>query len=315
MTDADAFNAFEVAGWERQVAGYEDFFVPITARLAVPLLEATAVGEGTRVLDVATGPGHIAAAAAERGASVVGADVAEGMLALARRLHPQLEFVYGDAEDLPFEDGSFDAVIAGFVLLHLGRPEQAAAEFARVLRPGGRVALAMWDTPDRSRLPGVLVQAIADAGAAPPPDLPPGPPIFRFSEEAELRGLLGALEDVEVETVSFLHRVPVGGRAVGRPARRHRAPLGAHPAPARGDAAADPRGLRSARPGLRGRRGRGDPDLRQARVGEQAGHGRRPRQRSDVNAAPPSSSRPAAAKPALTSRFSFLVPMREPSVS
>ena len=208
MIDADAFNAFEVAGWERQVAGYEDFFVPITARLAVPLLEATAVGEGTRVLDVATGPGHIAAAAAERGASVVGADVAEGMLALARRLHPQLEFVHGDAEDLPFEDGSFDAVIAGFVLLHLGRPEQAAAEFARVLRPGGRVALAMWDTPDRSRLPGVLVQAIADAGAAPPPDLPPGPPIFRFSEEAELRGLLGALDDVQVETVSFLHRVP-----------------------------------------------------------------------------------------------------------
>ena len=66
----------------------------------------------------------------------------------------------------------------------------------------------MWDTPDRSRLPGVLVQAIADAGAAPPLDLPPGPPIFRFSDEAELRGLLGALDDVQVETVSFLHRVP-----------------------------------------------------------------------------------------------------------
>jgi SAM-dependent methyltransferase len=205
--DADAFNAFEVAGWERQVAGYEDFFVPITARLAVPLLDATAVAQGTRVLDVATGPGHLAAAAAERGASVVGADVAEGMLALARREHPQLEFVHGDAEDLPFADGSFDAVIAGFVLLHLGRPEQAAAEFARVLRPGGRVALAMWDTPDRSRLPGVLVEAIADAGAAPPSDLPPGPPIFRFSDEGELRGLLGALDDVQVQTVSFLHRV------------------------------------------------------------------------------------------------------------
>jgi SAM-dependent methyltransferase len=206
--DADAFNAFEVAGWERQVAGYEDFFVPITARLAGPLLDATAVGDGSRVLDVATGPGHIAAAAAERGAAVLGADVAEGMLALARRVYPQLEFVHGDAEDLPFEDGSFDAVIAGFVLLHLGRPEQAAAEFARVLRAGGRVALAMWDTPDRSRLPGVLVEAIAAAGATPPPDLPPGPPIFRFSDEAELRSLLGGLDDVEVQTVSFLHRVP-----------------------------------------------------------------------------------------------------------
>src|SRR5215207_249100 len=88
MSDADAFNAFEAAGWERQVGGYEDCFVPITTRLAAPLLDAAGVAAGARVLDVASGPGQIAAAAAERGASVTGVDVAEGMLALARRLHP-----------------------------------------------------------------------------------------------------------------------------------------------------------------------------------------------------------------------------------
>ena len=198
--DADAFNAFEAAGWEQQVAGYEAFFVPITSRLVGPLLDAAGVGPGARVLDVASGPGHVAAAAAERGASVVGVDVAEGMLALARRLHPELEFRRGDAEALPFPDGSFDAVVANFALLHIGRPEQAAAEFARVLAPDGRVALTVWDVPERARFVGVLVDAMAAAGAAPPQHLPVGPPIFRFSDDREFADLLRGrrLEDIAV---------------------------------------------------------------------------------------------------------------------
>src|SRR3954469_20200810 len=77
--DADAFNAFEAAGWEKQVSGYEDFFGPITTRLVGPLLDAAEVGRGARVLDVASGPGYVAAAAAERGAVVIGVDIAEGM--------------------------------------------------------------------------------------------------------------------------------------------------------------------------------------------------------------------------------------------
>jgi SAM-dependent methyltransferase len=203
MDGAEAFNAFEAAGWERQVQGYEEFFVPITGRLADPLLDAARVGPGTVTLDVASGPGHIAAAAARRGASVTGVDVAEGMLARAREAHPEVRFLHGDAEALPFDDASFDAVVAGFVLLHLGRPERAAAEFARVLRPGGRVALAMWDFPDRARFIGVLLEATAEVGAAPPPGMPAGPPIFRFADEAELAGLLGAFDDVAIETVRF----------------------------------------------------------------------------------------------------------------
>jgi 2-polyprenyl-3-methyl-5-hydroxy-6-metoxy-1,4-benzoquinol methylase len=102
--DADAFNAFEAAGWEEQVAGYEAFFVPITTRLVGPLLDAE-VRRGARVLDVASGPGHVAAAAAERGASVIGVDIADGMLSLARQLHPELEFRQGNAEALRFRTG------------------------------------------------------------------------------------------------------------------------------------------------------------------------------------------------------------------
>jgi SAM-dependent methyltransferase len=141
------------------------------------------------------------------GASVIGVDVAEAMISLARRLHPQLEFRQGNAEALPFPDGAFDAVVANFVLLHLGRPEQATAEFARVLAPGGRVGLTVWDAPERARFFGVLLEAVAAAGASPPEDIPVGPPIFRFSEDQEFARLLeeAQLEDVEVRTIPFSH--------------------------------------------------------------------------------------------------------------
>jgi SAM-dependent methyltransferase len=208
--DADAFNAFEAAGWERQVSGYEDFFGPISTRLVAPLLDAALVDRGTRVLDVASGPGYVAAAAAERGASVIGVDIAEGMIALARERHPQLDFRFGNAEELPFADGSFDAVVGNFVLLHVGRPERAVSEFARVMDAGGRVALTVWDFPDRARFHGVLLDAVAEAGAVPPNDIPVGPPIFRFSDEEEFAGLLReqGLDDIGVRTVSFSHTLP-----------------------------------------------------------------------------------------------------------
>jgi hypothetical protein len=70
--DADAFTAIEAAGWQRQAAGYEDFFRPAIRRLIEPLLDAADVGRASRVLDVASVPGCVAAKAAGRGASVVG---------------------------------------------------------------------------------------------------------------------------------------------------------------------------------------------------------------------------------------------------
>lgn len=207
--DAGAFNAFEAAGWEDKAAGYDDFFGRITARLVDPLLDAAAVGPDARVLDVATGPGYAAGRAAERGATVVGVDIAEAMLAIARRLHPRLEFRRGDAEALPFADEAFDAVLGNFLMLHVGRPELAAAEFARVLAPGGRVALTVWDVPERMRVLGVFLDAIADVDAGVPSEIPAGPPHFRFADDREFVGLLRGqgLDDVEVRTIAFEHRV------------------------------------------------------------------------------------------------------------
>jgi SAM-dependent methyltransferase len=162
------------------------------------------------VLDVASGPGYVAAKAAERGAAIIGLDIAEAMISLARRLYPQLEFRRGNVEALPFPDRSFDAVVGNFILLHLGRPERAAAEFVRVLAPGGRIALTVWDVPERARLLGVLVDAVAAAGASAPEEIPVGPPIFRFSEEEELARLLRSqgLGGIQVRTISFSHPEP-----------------------------------------------------------------------------------------------------------
>jgi SAM-dependent methyltransferase len=205
--DPDAFNAFEAAGWDERATTYHRAFLPLTKQVIEPLLDGAAVGPGMKVLDVGSGPGYVAAAAVARGAAAVGLDVAPAMVALARTLHPQVEFVHGHAEHLELPDDSFDAVVGNFAIPHLGRPEKGAAEFARVLAPGGKVALSTWDVPGVSRLPGAFYEAVQEVGAPPPPDLPIGPPFYRFADEAEFtRLLLGAgFVDATVSTVAFTY--------------------------------------------------------------------------------------------------------------
>ena len=186
-TDADAFTAFERTGWEHQAPTYDDVIGRVTSRLVGPLLNAAGVQQGSRVLDLATGPGYAAAEAAALGASVVGVDIAPAMVELARRLHPAVEFRVAQAEALPFEDDAFDAVVSNFVVPHLSRPERAVSELVRVLRGGGRLALTTWDQPDRMRFLGVFLDAFAEAGAAPLPDIPAGPAFFQFADDEEVR--------------------------------------------------------------------------------------------------------------------------------
>lgn len=205
-----AFDAFEAAGWERRARQYESFWGDVTARVIEPLLDAAGVGAGQTVLDLATGPGHVAAGAAARGAVAVGIDVARAMVELARRLHPGIEFIQASAADLPFEADTFDAVVANFMILHVGEPERAAREIVRVLRPGGSVALSTWDVPGRALMFGVMLDSIAETGASPPDDLPAGPPFFRFSDDGEFARLLAAaqLDGAEVETIEFPQAFP-----------------------------------------------------------------------------------------------------------
>jgi SAM-dependent methyltransferase len=209
LYDADAFRDFEEAGWNKQAATYDNFIGRVTQQVIEPLLDAARVGPGVRMLDVGTGPGYVAAGAAARGAIVVGVDFAEQMVALAARHHPGIIFRQADAEQLPFTDGVFDAVVANFIMLHLARPEAVAMELARVLAPGGYLALTTWDSVEHSRLSGVFFEAVQAVGAPPPADMPPGPPMFRFAADAAFAELLSSagLAEVQVRTLSFPQHV------------------------------------------------------------------------------------------------------------
>jgi len=208
--DVDAFVAYEAAGFDRVAGEYQRAFGALTGRVAGPLLDAAGVGRGLRVLDVATGPGQVAAEAAVRGATVLGLDLSPGMVDLARRLHPGMEVRQGDVHQLPVPDASFDAVVGNFLLPHLGDHPRAVAEMVRVLVDGGRLALSTWDLPQRSPMPGVLFLAVEKAGAPAAEGIPSGPPFYRYSDEAHLTGLLttAGLVDVEVTDVAFTWRTP-----------------------------------------------------------------------------------------------------------
>lgn len=203
------FKAFEASGWDDRAATYERLIGAVTARFAAPLLDAAAVAPGTRTLDAACGTGALSAAAAARGADTVGMDFAAEMVAAARERHPELRFVEGDVEQLPFADASFEAAVAGFVLHHLPDAARGVAEIARVLVPGGRLAATVWDRPERMRLIGLADDAMADACADPSLGVPEGPPGFGFTAPEELAALLeaGGFASVEVRTVAFEHRV------------------------------------------------------------------------------------------------------------
>lgn len=133
---------------------YEEFFIPaLFEAWPEQVIEAAGVRPGMHVLDVATGTGVLARAVAERGGPegrVVGLDVNEGMLAVAARQAPQLTWRLGRAEALPFEDASFDAVVSQFGLMFFEDRVAALREMRRVLRPGGRLAVAVWDTLDNT---------------------------------------------------------------------------------------------------------------------------------------------------------------------
>ncbi|HEY6710079.1 MAG TPA: methyltransferase domain-containing protein [Actinomycetota bacterium] len=128
---------------------YEARFVPaLFAEWAPHLVEAAGVAHGQAVLDVACGTGVVARAAADRMGGhgrVAGADLNEGMLAVAGRLRPDIEWHRADAADLPFAEGSFDAVLCQSALMFFPDRVRALREMARVATAGGTVAVQVWD--------------------------------------------------------------------------------------------------------------------------------------------------------------------------
>jgi ubiquinone/menaquinone biosynthesis C-methylase UbiE len=151
---------------------------------ALEFLDRLNIQPGTRMLDVACGAGQIAFPAARAGARVIGIDIAANSIALARaRAEAEglgIQFDEGDAEMLPYADGSFDLVISLIGAMFAPQPERVAAELVRVCRPGGRIVMANW-TPESfmSQLFKIIGKHV------PPSPLMPSP--MKWGEEATVR--------------------------------------------------------------------------------------------------------------------------------
>jgi len=181
---------------KKTMRGAEDFI----ARLNIP--------PGARVLDVACGTGNTSLPLARGGAQVTGVDIATNLLEQARAraaaegLH--ITFEEGDAEQLPYPDASFDAVVTMFGAMFAPRHELVAAEFARVLKPGGLLAMANW-TP--GGFAGQMFQVTARHTGAPMGVAPP----VHWGHAKILRDRLAAsFEHVELETIFIEFDIPAG---------------------------------------------------------------------------------------------------------
>jgi SAM-dependent methyltransferase len=153
------------------------------------LVSAVGIEPGMTVLDVATGTGNVAIPAAAQGAQVTGLDLTPELFDTARRRAAEagveVEWVEGDAEELPFEDGRFDRVLSAFGVMFAPRHEIAVAELVRVTRPGGVIGLISW-TPEG--FIGQLFKLLSEY-MPPPPSYASPPPLW--GSEAHLQELFG----------------------------------------------------------------------------------------------------------------------------
>ncbi len=184
---------------------YEEFFVPALFGEWPPrVCDAAGIAPGQAVLDVACGTGVLACEAARRaapGGSVTGLDCNDGMLEVARRHDPEVDWVYGAAEDLPFDDAGFDVVVSQFGLMFFDDRAKALSEMWRVLKPGGRLAVAVWDgqgnTPGYRAMTSLLRELFGDEAA----DALHAP--YCLGDTGQLAGLFrdAGIDGAKIETV------------------------------------------------------------------------------------------------------------------
>jgi len=203
-----SFDDHERLQWAGRAAVYRDSLVALCAYPADLLLDAAGVGVGVRVLDVGTGTGTVAALAGARAAEVTAVDAEPSMLEIARDQAPDAEIRHAVMPRLPFPDDVFDAVVANFVINHVGDPAAAVREMRRVARPGGRLAVTIWPypPPPAQQLWSTIFDA---AGVRRPTDLPRVAPDRDFARTGDgLAALLdrSSLIDVRCDMITWTHR-------------------------------------------------------------------------------------------------------------
>jgi SAM-dependent methyltransferase len=218
MPNSDDIRDVQRATWAGLSAGWEKWDSVIMDQLrpvGEAMIERLEIAEDQQHLDIASGtgePGLSIARLAPKGRVVLTDLVAEMLEVAARRARAQgvanIETKVCSADDLPFDDATFDSVSVRFGYMFFPEPGKATAEFARVLKPGGRVCASVWIKPEENPWTTIAMEAIATEAVVAPPD-PDGPNMYRCAapgyvgalfEDAGLRGV--AEWDVGVELVT-----------------------------------------------------------------------------------------------------------------
>ena len=200
--------------WNRVAAGWDkwdNYFSRNMTFINHRLVADARLRPGMQVLDLGSGTGYPALLAGDvvgSTGSVVGIDLAESMLAVATRKAKALgmqhvTFRTGDATQLPFEASSFDAVISRFCLMFLPEIPKALRDIARVLKPGGYVAAAVWSVPDKNPFIRIPMDVIKSIITLPPPD-PDAPGIFRLAKPGDLKGMMEGASLAPLSEEEFL---------------------------------------------------------------------------------------------------------------
>jgi SAM-dependent methyltransferase len=171
--------------WSASPKNWASYFEPSFLPMYKKVLQQLALTEDTSLLDAGCGSGLFSYMAIQTEAQVIGVDAAPGLLEVCRERNPRNNFLEEDLEKLPFSGNSFD-VVAGFnSFQYAGDFETALLEAKRVLKPGGRLVIGIWDKPEHSEATKILK---AIGSLLPPPPLgTPGP--FALSEDGKIEGI------------------------------------------------------------------------------------------------------------------------------
>jgi ubiquinone/menaquinone biosynthesis C-methylase UbiE len=183
------FDTYERELWAGRARAYEQGFARLTAQTVGSLLDAARVDAGSRLLDLGTGPGVVAAEAVRKGAEVSAVDADPQMVETAARNVPGADVQVAVLPELPYEDETFDAVVGNFVINHVGEPAVTLKELRRVLRPGGRLALTCWVLPGSGVL-ALIREAMDQVGVSWPDDVPVTP-FMEYGQPDAFASLVG----------------------------------------------------------------------------------------------------------------------------